>query len=124
MELLLNTIRLIDYDQVKEFALGDESSLKEKLAIAFLNPEDFNELGLVPSLRIKIWNDFGEIIVEQETDEDIPKGMITMPVSIWSNQITKVENKGVKYKNIKVKVEPTRDQVMDFKELLKKIKQS
>ncbi len=124
MKMILNTIRMVDNDQAKEFAFGNEQSLKENLAVGFINPKDFEELGLVKSLRIKITNKYGEVIIEQYQNEKVPQGTILMPISIWANQITGVENKTLLFKNIEVEVEATRDPVLEFKELLAKIKKS
>jgi formylmethanofuran dehydrogenase subunit D len=85
MEFLLNTIRKIDNDQVKEYTFGTEQSLEENLAICFINPKDFDKLNLVSSLHLKISNKEKHIIVKVEKDENVPEGTVTMPVSIWSN---------------------------------------
>ena len=45
-----------------------------------------------------------------------------MPVSIWSNQLTHVDNDEITYKNIAVNVEATRDPITTFKDLLNSIK--
>ena len=47
MDLILNTSRRVDNDQVKEFGLGNEQSLKEKLAVSFINPSDYKSLNLI-----------------------------------------------------------------------------
>jgi len=123
MEFMLNTVRMIDRDQAKEFALGDEQSLKEKLAVAFINPKDFEELGMVKSLKLHLSNENGDVIVNNIQDEEVPPGTIVMPVSIWANQLTGVDGKDLVYKGIKVEVEPSRDEPLELKELLQKIKE-
>ena len=122
MKMILNTVRMVDYDQAREHVFGDEQTLKEKLAIGLINPKDFEKLGLVPSLRIKISNKYGEIIIEQTQDEKVPKGTILMPISIWANRLTGVIENDVIFKNIEVNVEPTRDPVLNFKEIISAIK--
>ena len=123
MKMIVNIVRMVDHDQAKEFAFGDEKSLKESLGIGFINPIDFEKLGLVKSLRIKLSNNFGNIIIEQEQNENVPEGTVLMPVSIWSNQITGVEKEEIQYKNIEVEVEATRDPVPEYKDLILKIKE-
>lgn len=123
MKMIVNIVRMVDHDQAKEFAFGDEKSLKENLGIGFINPSDFEKLGLVKSLRIKLSNSFGNIIIKQEQDENVPEGTVLMPVSIWSNQITGVEKEEIQYKNIEVEVEATRDPVPEYKDLILKIKE-
>ena len=121
MEFLLNSIRKIDNDQVKEHAFGTEQSLEEKLAVCFINPKDFDKLNLVSSLHLKISNKEKHVIVKVEKDDNVPEGTVTMPVSIWSNQLSEVQNNELLYKNIVVKVEATREPTMKFKEIIQKL---
>lgn len=122
MKMILNTVRMVDYDQAREHMFGDEQTLKEKLAIGLINPKDFEKLGLVPSLRIKITNKYGEIIIEQTQDEKVPEGTILMPISIWANRLTGVIENDLIFKNIEVNVESTRDPVLNFREIISAIK--
>ncbi len=122
MELLVNSVRMVDYDQAREYSTGDYSTLRDNLAIGIINPEDFKKLNLTPSLNIKLANQFGNVILKVKQDKNVPEGMILMPVSIWANQITGVENNEIIFKNIKVKVEATRDKALEFKDLIKSIK--
>lgn len=122
MKMLLNTVRMVDYDQAREHTFGDEKSLKENLAIGIINPEDFKKLNLTPSLHLKLSNEFGEVIVNVKENKDISQGIIIMPVSIWANQLTGVIGNEIIYKNIVVNVESTRDSVLSFKELILSIK--
>lgn len=123
MELILNTVRLIENDQAKEFAIGDKESLKDKLAISFLNPLDLQKINPNNGPNLKISNKYGEIIIKGIGDEDIAQGIILMPNSIWSNQITGIENSELKYKNILVKVEPTEEPITTLNTILQKIKE-
>ena len=121
MEFLLNTIRKIDNDQVKEYTFGTEQSLEENLAICFINPKDFDKLNLVSSLHLRLSNKEKHVIVKVEKDGNVPEGTITMPVSIWSNQLSEVQNHELLYKNIAVNVEATRDPIMKFEEIIQKL---
>ena len=121
MEFVLNSMRKIDNDQVKEHAFGTEQSLEENLAICFVNPKDYEKLNLVSSLHLKISNEENFVIVKVEKDENIPEGMIVMPVSIWSNRLSVVQNNEILYKNIAVNVEATREPIMKFKEIIEKL---
>ncbi len=123
MEMLVNTVRMVDYDQAREHASGNNETLKENLAIGLINPEDFKRLNLTPSLNLKVISKFGEVIIKIKQNKDIPDGTIIMPVSIWANQITGFENNELIFKNIKVNVEATRGSVLTFESLLKSIKQ-
>lgn len=120
--MLVNTVRMIDHDQVKEHSFGDDTSLKENLAIGIINPESFRNLNLTPSLNLKLSNENGHVIIKVKQDEDVPTGIILMPVSIWANQITGVDNEELLFKNIKVDVEVTRESVLDISDILKSIK--
>ena len=121
MEFVLNSMRKIDNDQVKEHAFGTEQSLEENLAICFVNPKDYEKLNLVSSLHLKISNEENFVIVKVEKDDNIPEGMIVMPVSIWSNRLSVVQNNEILYKNIAVNVEATREPIMKFKEIIEKL---
>ncbi|MBY9010687.1 MAG: hypothetical protein KGD74_12540 [Candidatus Lokiarchaeota archaeon] len=121
MEFILNSMRKIDNDQVKEHAFGTEDSLEENLAICFINPKDFEKLNLVSSLHLKISNKEKYVIVKVDTDDNIPEGMVVMPVSIWSNQLSVIQNNEILYKNIVVDMEATREPIMNFQEIIKKL---
>jgi len=121
MEFILNSMRKIDNDQVKEHAFGTEQSLEENLAICFICPKDFEKLNLVSSLHLKISNKEKYVIVKVEKDENIPEGMVVMPVSIWSNLLSVVQNDDILYKNIAVNLEATREPITKYKEILQKL---
>ncbi|MFX0003244.1 MAG: molybdopterin dinucleotide binding domain-containing protein [Candidatus Hodarchaeota archaeon] len=118
MEMKVNTVRKVDFDQVREYSFGDKNSLKEKLAIGLINPEDFKKLNLQSSLNLRLTNNFGTVIIKPKEEKDVPIGTIIMPVSIWANQITGMENNDLVYKNIGVNVEATTDSILDINELL------
>ena len=122
MEITLNTVRMVDHDQAREYSFGDNKSLEENLAIGILNPEDFKKLNLTPSLHLKISNKQGQIIVGIKEDENVPQGIILMPISIWSNQLTSFEKNELIYKNITVNVEATRDPITSFNQIINSIK--
>jgi formylmethanofuran dehydrogenase subunit D len=121
MEFILNSVRKIDNDQAKEHAFGTKQSLEEKVAVGFLNPQDFEKLNLVSSLQLKISNKGKNVVVRVEKDENVPEGTIAMPVSIWSNQLSVVQNDEILYKNIIVDVEATRDPITKIEEIIQKL---
>ena len=122
MEFLLNSMRKIDNDQVKEHAFGTEQSLEENLAVCFINPKDFEKLNLVTNLHLKISNNKKHVIVKVEKDDNVHDGIIVMPVSIWSNQLSEIQNNELLYKNIVVNVEATRDPITKFKEIIQELR--
>lgn len=124
MNFILNTVRRMENDQSKEFSLGNSKSLVEKLAIAFINPKDFDKLNLSSKQNLKISSNFGIAIVKGIADEDVPEGTVLMPISIWSNQITGIENSELIYKNLEVDVEGTEEQVDDLNSLINNIKEA
>jgi formylmethanofuran dehydrogenase subunit D len=121
MEFLLNSMRKIDNDQVKEHTFGTEQSLEENLAVCFINPKDFENLNLVLSLHLKISNKEKHIIVRVEKDENVHEGLLVMPVSIWSNRLSEVQNDELLYKNIVVNAEATREPITKFKEIIQEL---
>ncbi|MCJ7647865.1 MAG: hypothetical protein MUP85_04575 [Candidatus Lokiarchaeota archaeon] len=123
MQFTLNTIRKLDNDQAREFAFGDDTSLKEKLAIVILNPEDIKQLNVKPGSIVKIYNETGFVNVKCIEDKKVPLKMAVMPVSIWSNQLTRVINNDLLYKNIEIKIEADDVPILDYKSILQKIKE-
>lgn len=123
MQMILNTVRMVDHDQAREHTVGDEQSLMDNLAIALINPEDFKKLNLTPSLNILISSKHGNVKLKTKQDKDVPQNTILIPVSIWANQLTGTEGNEVIYKNISVEVEPTRDPILSFKALISLIKE-
>ena len=122
MNMIINTVRKIDHDQAKEHAYGDDKTLKENVALALINPENLKELNSKSNSNVKISSQFGSIILRVQDDENVPKGMVYIPVSIWANQLTGIDNDQLIFKNIKANVEPCNEPVLDFKELILKIK--
>ena len=116
--MLINTVRMVDYDQSKEHAFGDDNSLKENLAIGLLNPDDYEKLNATPNLNLKLVNEYGQVIIKIIKEKNVPLDTILMPVSIWSNQIIGIHNGQISFKNIEVNVETTQDNVLDIKDLL------
>jgi formylmethanofuran dehydrogenase subunit D len=123
LKLIVNTIRRVDNDQVREYSFGDFNSLKEKLAIGFINPDDFKKLNLTSRSNLRLINNFGSVVIRPEEDKNVPVGVITIPVSIWANQITGTVNEEPVYKNISVDVEVTNDLILGINEILNIIKE-
>ena len=123
MKLTVNTIRKVDNDQVREYSFGDFNSLKEKLAIGFINPDDFKKLNLTSKSNLRLINKFGSVVIRPEEDKNVPVGVINIPVSIWANQITGSVNEEPIYKNISVDVEVTNDLTLGLNEILNRIKE-
>jgi formylmethanofuran dehydrogenase subunit D len=123
MKLIVNTIRKVDNDQVREYSFGDFNSLKEKLAIGFINPDDFKKLNLTSKSNLRLINNFGSVVIRPEEDKNVPVGVINIPVSIWVNQITGSVNEEPVYKNISVDVEVTNDLILGINEIMNKIKE-
>ncbi|MHA1150145.1 MAG: molybdopterin dinucleotide binding domain-containing protein [Promethearchaeota archaeon] len=121
MKFILNIQRKVDYDQAREFAFGDNNSLKENLAIAILNPKDFKSLNLTKSIHLKLISQYGQVVVLPKEEKGIPKGMIIMPVSIWANSLTGIEKEQLVYKNIEVLAEVTREPILSFQEIITNI---
>jgi formylmethanofuran dehydrogenase subunit D len=122
MEMLVNTVRMVDHDQLREHSFGDGNSLKENLAIGLLNPEDIEKLNLTPDLNLKLVNEHGQVIIKAKQEKNVPVGIILMPVSIWTNQIIGVINQQLLFKNLKVNAEATRDNILDLEGLINVIK--
>ncbi|MFX1275642.1 MAG: molybdopterin dinucleotide binding domain-containing protein [Promethearchaeota archaeon] len=124
MKMLLNSVRKVDNDQAKEHSLGNDSSLKDNLAIALLNTDDYNKLNLTSTSNIKITSEFGSVILKAKPEKHVPLGNLYVPISIWINQITGTIKNELVFKNIEVNVEPIDEPVLEFKDLLKIFKEA
>lgn len=124
MEMHLNTIRTIDHDQSTELIEGDIGSIWEKVAVAMINPEDFKELRLTPNLNIKVNSKHGSVILKALENKNIPKNMLCVPVSIWANQLTGIQNKELFLKNLNINVELSTESVLTLTQLIEKIKKA
>lgn len=122
MDLLLNTIRMVDHDQARELSFGDEKSFKDKLAIGIINPETLKKLNINVKDNIKISSTYGSIVVRVKEDKDLPQNVVIMPVSIWANHITGAIQDKLFNKNLQITVENTNDPVEEYKDLIKKLK--
>ena len=120
MKLLINTVRDFDKDQAREHLIGSKESLEEKLPIAQLNVTDSEKLNLTTSLNIKISTKYGTAIMKHELNDRIPEGVINIPISIWSNQLTGIEGFELHYKNIEAEIEATRDPIPTINQLIEK----
>ena len=121
MEMIINTVRKIDYDQVKEHTFGDNETLKENLALALINSEDIKNLNLTSNSNVKITSQFGSVVLKIQEDNDIPKGMVCIPISIWANQLTGIINDQLIYKNFNAEVEPSNEPVLGLQDLILQI---
>ena len=122
MEMIINTIRMIEYDQAKEHAFGDNETLKANLAIALINPEELKALNRNSNSNLKITSQFGSVVLRIQEDKNVPKGMVCIPVSIWANQVTGMVNDQLIYKNFKAEVEPCSEPVLGLQDLILQIK--
>ncbi|MFX1328432.1 MAG: molybdopterin dinucleotide binding domain-containing protein [Promethearchaeota archaeon] len=121
MKFILNIQRKVDYDQARELTFGDSISLKEKLAIAILNPNDYKKLNLTKDSRVNLISQYGQIVVSPKEEKGVPEGMIIMPVSIWANRITGIEEDQLVFKNIEILVETSDKPILTFQELIQEM---
>ena len=120
--MIVNTVRFVDYDQLREHIAGDDDTLKKNTAVSLLDGYDYRKLNLNLNLNLKLTSKYGSVITKAREYKGVPEGMILLPVSIWANQITGIENGELIFKNLNVSVEITSDPVLSFEELIKKIK--
>ncbi|MFX1390570.1 MAG: molybdopterin dinucleotide binding domain-containing protein [Promethearchaeota archaeon] len=123
MEMIINTVRMVDNDQAKEYFFGNEETLKNKLAIGLFNTLDFKNLNISSDMNIRVTSNFGKVVIKPIENENVPIGTIVMPVSIWANQITGIEQNEINFKNIKVKVETCRDPILNLDDLIISMKE-
>ena len=119
LKLLASIVRTIPQSIISDKSISS-SEYQDTLAICLVHPNDMKLLGIKEG-NIKISSEFGSVIVKAiESEKDTNEGILFLPLGPWANQISGAINKKLQLKNVKVKVEVTKDEITNIKSLFEK----
>jgi formylmethanofuran dehydrogenase subunit D len=91
-------------------------------ACLMMSRNDLKKMGLKSGDRVRVFNNYGNIIVEvKETKRDEPGGLVFMLNSPWSNALVSEDTggKGIpEFKNITAKVSLVKEEVTTLESLM------
>ncbi len=120
MRLLLNTGRTVD--QGVSMERGKTSSeYFEKVAVAFIHPDDMKELGIDEGDAVRIETDFGSTVLKC-VKGGTEKGTIFVPMGPWANVLTgpNTEGSGMpSLKGLTAEISGTKEKVTTLDDILR-----
>lgn len=122
MKVILNTGRTIWQGQAIESG-KDLPMYVNTAAIAYINKDMMEELGVNEGDNIKIVSEYGNVVVKVlKAREELPDGMIYTPMGPWANRVIRPNTDSTatpSFKDIPVDIEPTEEAVLDMPDLMK-----
>lgn len=119
LKLLAAIVRTVPQSVILDKSITSPEYL-DALAICLIHPHDMKLLGIKEG-NIRLTSEFGSVIVKAiESEKDTEEGIVFLPLGPWANQISGVDNKTLRLKNLEVKVEITEDKITDIKSLFEK----
>lgn len=122
MKVILNTGRTIWQGQAIESG-KDLPMYVNAAAIAYINKDMMEELGVNEGDNIKIVSEYGNVVVKVlKAREELPDGMIYTPMGPWANRVIRPNTDSTatpSFKDIPVDIEPTEEAVLDMPDLMK-----
>ncbi len=93
-----------------------------EVATCELNSSDMEKLGVAANERVKVKTNYGEVVVKAKEKAGTPEGVIFIPMGPWANAVVSGDTHGAgmpSYKGIDAEIEPTEEEVLRVKELMK-----
>ena len=93
-----------------------------EVATCELNGSDMEKLGVAADERVKVKTNFGEVVVKAKEKAGTPEGVIFIPMGPWANALVSGDTHGAgmpSFKGIDAEIEPTEEEVLHVKELMK-----
>jgi formylmethanofuran dehydrogenase subunit D len=120
-EIKITTLR--DIFQVEALECDRFGEEYRKLsACLIMSKNDLNKMGFKSGDRVRVYNNYGSIVVEvKETKRDEPGGIAFMVNSPWSNALVSGDTggKGIpEFKNITAKVSLVKEEVTTLENLM------
>lgn len=120
-EIKISTYRDIFQVEALEHDRFGEEYLKLSACI-MVSKNDLKRMGLKAGDRVRVFNNYGNIVVEvKETKRDEPGGLAFMVNSPWSNALVSDDTRGKgipDFKNISAKVSLVKDDVTTLESLI------
>ena len=92
----------------------------DAVAIAEMNPDDISDLSVKD--RVKVYNEYGVVVLRVRPNNGIPKGQVFIPMGPWANMLTdpNTDATGMPHlKGVKVFVESTDEPLTTLVDVLK-----
>jgi formylmethanofuran dehydrogenase subunit D len=93
-----------------------------EVATCEMNKVDMEKLGVTAGDPVKVKTSYGEVVVKAKEKEGTPEGIIFIPMGPWANAVVSGDTHGAgmpSYKGIDAEIEPTEEEVLHVKELMK-----
>ncbi|MCW3129718.1 MAG: hypothetical protein N2V75_06455 [Methanophagales archaeon] len=94
-----------------------------EVATCEMNKADMEKLGVTGGDSVKVKTSYGEVVVRAKEKEGTPEGVIFIPMGPWANAVVSGDTHGAgmpQYKGIDAEIEPTEEEVLHIKELMKR----
>ncbi|MHC1567402.1 MAG: molybdopterin dinucleotide binding domain-containing protein [Candidatus Syntropharchaeia archaeon] len=88
-----------------------------KSAVIILDPEDMKRIGVKEGKNVKVFNEYGSVVVVAKKSEDEHKGLGFMPNGIYANALIPPDDIP-KYKGINAKICIAEGEIPDVKDVL------
>ncbi|MCZ7392588.1 MAG: molybdopterin dinucleotide binding domain-containing protein [Candidatus Methanoperedens sp.] len=120
-EIKITTFRdIFQVEALECDRLGEE--YRKLSACLIMSKNDLNKMGLKAGDKVRVYNNWGSIVVEvKETKRDEPGGIAFMVNSPWSNALVSGDagGKGIpEFKNITAKVSLVKEEVTTLENLI------
>lgn len=99
MEVILNTGRTVDQGVTMERGKTSPEYF-EKVAVAFLHPEDARTLGVEEGQAVRITTEFGSVVVRCLLG-NTERGAVFVPMGPWANLLTSPLTEGTGMPSLK-----------------------
>jgi formylmethanofuran dehydrogenase subunit D len=121
LKFTLITGRTIEQGCSKELGKLTKSYF-ENISICEINYEDMLKLGIKEGDKIKLTSNSSSVVFRcKKSKRQMPSKTVFVPYGLWSNILVNSCTEGVGmplYKGLTVRIEPTKDKILDLKALL------
>lgn len=120
MKALMISGRTVDQGATIEAKTSD--AYFKAVAFCEVNENDLASLGISEGENVLVRSEHGSVVVPAKVDNGLPDGMVFIPMGPYANAIVDPDTKGCgmpQYKGVECEVEPTDEQTLSVKELMK-----
>jgi len=117
---ILNTGRTLKQGESMEGEGKYSSEYFRSVAIIYINPVDADELGI--DEKCKVYNENGVIVLKAVKSDDVPRGMVFIPMGPWANILVDHKTESTGMPNLKssiVYLERTDEDITSLLDILK-----
>lgn len=119
LQLSASIVRTVPQSVISDKSISSSEYL-DAMAICLVHPNDMKLLGIKEG-NLRLTSKFGSVVVKAiKSEKASEEGIIFLPLGPWANQISGAVEKNLHLKNLKIKVEVTKDKITDIKSLFQK----